>query len=190
VQGDPGQKTSYPKLRNPSILMSYSVLPQNPAKSCSAKGSYLRVHFKNTHETAAVLKGMKLLKAQKYLEDVIEKKQCVPFRRFNGGIGRCAQAKVWGVTQGRWPEKSARFLLDLLKNVQSNGEMKGLDISKLSIQHIQVNQAPKQRRRTHRAHGRINPYMSSPSHIELICSEESESIPKDNQKVVVSKKRV
>lgn len=169
--------------------MRYSVNPQVHSKSCSAKGSYLRVHFKNTHEAATVLKGMKLVKAQKFLDDVIEKKQCVPFRRFNGGVGRCAQAKVWGVSQGRWPEKSAKFLLGLLKNVQSNGEMKGLDISKLTITHIQVNQAPKQRRRTHRAHGRVNPYMSSPSHIELICSEDYETIPKENQKVMISKRK-
>ncbi len=28
-----------------------------------------------------------------------------------------------------------------------------------------------QRRRTYRAHGRINPYMSSPCHVELTLSE-------------------
>ncbi|CAF5189656.1 unnamed protein product, partial [Rotaria sp. Silwood1] len=39
------------------------------------------------------------------------------------------------------------------------------------IDHIQVNRAPKIRRRTYRAHGRINPYQSSPCHIELILSE-------------------
>lgn len=32
---------------------------------------------------------------------------------------------------------------------------------------LQVNRAPCLRRRTYRAHGRINPYMSSPCHIEL-----------------------
>ncbi len=34
--------------------------------------------------------------------------------------------------------------------------MKGLDTDNMYIQHIQVNQAQKQRRRTYRAHGRIN----------------------------------
>lgn len=102
------------------------------------------------------IKGMGLKKAQRFLEDVKAKKQCVPFRRFKGGVGRCAQAKAWGVTQGRWPEKSADFLLSLLKNAESNAEAKGLNIDILSIKHVQVNQAPKQRRRTHRAHGRIN----------------------------------
>jgi ribosomal protein L22 len=34
------------------------------------------------------------------------------------------QAKAWGVTQGRWPKKSAEFLLQLLKNAESNAEFK------------------------------------------------------------------
>lgn len=35
-------------------------------------------------------------------------------------------------------------------------QVKGLDVDSLYISHIQVNQAQKQRRRTYRAHGRIN----------------------------------
>ena len=41
----------------------------------------------------------------------------------------------------------------------------------LVVSHIQVNKAMQQRRRTYRAHGRINPYMSSPCHVELILTE-------------------
>ncbi|KAM7251771.1 hypothetical protein ACFE04_023654 [Oxalis oulophora] len=66
----------------------------------------------------------------------------------------------------------------LLKNAESNAEVKGLDADALYISHIQVNQAQKQRRRTYRAHGRINPYMSSPCHIELILSEKEEPVRK------------
>ncbi|KAL2551495.1 60S ribosomal protein L17-2 [Forsythia ovata] len=60
-----------------------------------------------------------------------------------------------------------------------NAEVKDLDVDALYISHIQVNQARKQRRRTYRAHGRINPYMSSPCHIELILSEKEESLRKE-----------
>ena len=35
-------------------------------------------------------------------------------------------------------------------------QVKGLDVDNLFVSHIQVNQAQKQRRRTYRAHGRIN----------------------------------
>lgn len=81
---------------------------------------------------------MPLRRAQRFLKNVVEKKECVPFRRFNGGVGRCAQAKQWGTTQGRWPKKSADFLLQLLKNAESNAEYKGLDVDRLVIDHIQV----------------------------------------------------
>merc|ERR1711953_492612 len=62
-------------------------------------------------------------------------------------------------------------LLHMLKNAESNAEYKGLDADHLIIEHIQVNRASKMRRRTYRAHGRINPYMSSPSHIEVVLVE-------------------
>lgn len=136
--------------------MVYSYTPENLTKSCKASGSYLRVHFKNTREAASVLRGMNIKKAVRFLEDVKEQKQCVPFRRFAGSVGRCAQAKAWGTTRGRWPVKSAEFLLGLLQNIQSNAEVKGLNMDTLTVKHIQVNQAPKHRRRTYRAHGRIN----------------------------------
>jgi large subunit ribosomal protein L17e len=45
----------------------------------------------------------------------------------------------------------------MLKNAESNAEYKGLDADHLVIEHIQVNRAPKMRRRTYRAHGRSVP---------------------------------
>ncbi|KAH0508498.1 60S ribosomal protein L17 [Microtus ochrogaster] len=120
-------------------MVRYSLDPENPTKSCKSRGSNLRVHFKNTRETTQVIKGMHIRKATKYLKDVTLKKQCVPFRRYNGGVGRCAQAKQWGWTQGRWPKKSAEFLLHMLKNAESNAELKGLDVDSLVIEHIQDN---------------------------------------------------
>ena len=96
-------------------------------------------------------------------------------RRYAGGTGRCAQGqrrllcslvfilwlmwtpgKQFGVTRARWPVKSAKHILKLLKNAEANADTKGLDTSNLIIKHIQVNQAPKQRRRTYRAHGRVS----------------------------------
>merc|ERR1712228_1062209 len=64
------------------------------------------------------------------------------------------------------------------KNAESNAEVKGLDTENLEIFHIQVNRAQKQRRRTYRAHGRTNPYMSSPCHIELILTEKDRAVTK------------
>ena len=116
----------------------------------------------------------------------------MPFRRYNGGAGRCAQAKQWGWKQGRWSKKSAEFLLHMLKNAESNAELKGLDVDSLVIKHIQVNKAPKMRRRTYRAraHGRINPYMSSPYHIEMILTEKEQIVPKPEEEAAQKKKDI
>jgi len=157
----------------------YSKDPENSSKACKARGSDLRVHFKNTREAAAAIKGKSLKKAQQFLEDVIEQKQTVPFRRYQGGVGRNAQAKQHHLaTQARWPKKSAQFLLNLLKNAEANAELKSLDLDALHVSHIQVQQAPVGRRRTYRAHGRINPYMSHPCHIEVILSEKEAPVKK------------
>eukprot|EP00928_Gymnodinium_smaydae_P047353 TRINITY_DN315_c0_g1_i1.p2 TRINITY_DN315_c0_g1~~TRINITY_DN315_c0_g1_i1.p2 ORF type:complete len:186 (+),score=56.92 TRINITY_DN315_c0_g1_i1:75-632(+) len=159
-------------------MVKYSREAANPSKACKAKGVDLRVHYKNTYETAQAIKGMNLKKAQKYLEDVCEKKQCVPFRKYTGCIGRTPQAKAFKMSQGRWPVKSAKVLLDLLRNAESNADFKNLDTDNLTIEHIQVNPAQQGRRRTYRAHGRIGPYMNCPCHIEMILQEKEEAVEK------------
>merc|ERR1711860_237799 len=95
--------------RGRSKMTRYSLDPENATKSAKAMGSHLRVHFKNTRETAQAIKRMHLSRAKKYLKAVCEKKEIVPFRRFNGGIGRHAQAKQFKCGQGRWPKKAQHF---------------------------------------------------------------------------------
>ncbi|THD18931.1 Large subunit ribosomal protein L17e [Fasciola hepatica] len=163
------------------VRYSWEPKDEDESRTCKARVPYLRAHFKNTHECARAIKGMTLQRAQTFLKNVIEKKEIVPFRRFNGGIGRKAQAKVWGTTQGRWPKKSAQMLLQLLHNAFSNGinkDIKGGEASRLFVKHIQVNEAPAMRRRTYRAHGRINPYMCSPCHVEVILATKDDIVPK------------
>lgn len=64
------------------------------SKSARSRGSYLRVSFKNTRETAQAINGWKLQRALTFLENVKEKKEAVPFRRYAGSIGRTAQG-MW-----------------------------------------------------------------------------------------------
>jgi large subunit ribosomal protein L17e len=69
---------------------------------------------------------MNLKKAFAYLEEVKEHKRCIPFRRFDGSMGRTGQAKEFGLTKGRWPVKSIEFVVGLLKNAQSNAEVRNV----------------------------------------------------------------
>lgn len=90
-----------------------------------------------------------------------EAKSALRAKRWNADIQFHA-GKQFGVSRARWPVKSAEFLLGLLKNAEANADTKGLDTGNLIVKHIQVNQAPKQRRRTYRAHGRVSLLLFSP----------------------------
>eukprot|EP01071_Lankesteria_metandrocarpae_P002992 Lankesteria_metandrocarpae@DN2692_c0_g1_i1.p1 len=159
-------------------MVHYSRAPETHTKTCKAKGADLRVSFKNTYSVAHMLRGMRLPEAQKYLDDIVARKRCVPFFRFATGLGRCTQAKEFNAVRGRWPLKSCKFLMDLLKNAEVNAESKNLDPEKMVVWHIAVHRAQTGRRRTYRAHGRVNPFMSHPCHIEMILKEEEDHVPR------------
>ena len=75
------------------LQVRYAAHAIPPAKSARSRGSYLRVSFKNTRETAQAINGWKLHRAVKYLENVMQQKEAVPMRRYAGGTGRSAQGK-------------------------------------------------------------------------------------------------
>lgn len=168
---------------------SAHIASANPEKFAKARGEYVRTHFKNMREVAAAISGMNLKKAYTYLGDVQEHKQVIPFRRFAGAIGRTGQAKQFKTTKGRWPVKSVAFILRLLKNAESNADAKDLAVEDLIIKNIVVQQAPKTRRRTFRAHGRINPYQGHPCHIEIFLSTPSAEVPRAKDLDVTSSRK-
>merc|ERR1711998_218964 len=140
----------------------------------------VRVHFKNTRETASSLKGMSILRAKSFLNNVMKKKEIVNFRRYNYGVGRKSQVKCSGGVSGRWPIKSASYLIKILDNAISNAIEKGLNSEDLFITNVIVNRAMKGQRRTIRAHGRINKYLSNPCHIEIWIKEKKVQVPRSN----------
>ena len=164
------------------MVKKYSREPPVLGKACKASGADLRVHFKNTLETANAIKGMHLKKAIQYLNDVLAHRRCIPYRRFTGHVGRNGQAIEFGVVQGRWPEKSVKVVLGLLQNLEANANVKSLEVEKLVINHVQVNKAQAGRRRTYRAHGRINPYLNFPCHVELWATVKEEDVKKEKNK--------
>eukprot|EP01059_Diplonema_ambulator_P024165 TRINITY_DN39_c0_g3_i1.p2 TRINITY_DN39_c0_g3~~TRINITY_DN39_c0_g3_i1.p2 ORF type:complete len:189 (+),score=36.85 TRINITY_DN39_c0_g3_i1:55-621(+) len=165
-------------------MVKYCAAPKDSANSAKAKAADMRVHFKNTWQVGRVIRGMAVVKAQQYLEDVILHKRCIPYIKFSHAAGRTPQAKEWGLTQGRWPRKSVELFQGLLKNAVANADQKGLDTKALKISHLCVQRAQKIRRRTYRAHGRIGAYMASPCHAELILEAREASVPKPTPQAV------
>merc|ERR1719182_454665 len=175
-------------------MVKYSQEPDNIVKAAKAKGTHLRVHFKHCREIGQAIKGRTISKARTYLENVLAFKEAIPFTKYTGGIGRHAVAKQYKTPGDKcgWPQKATKSFLDLLRNVESNAESKGLELDNCVITDTNVNQAPKMRRRTYRAHGRINAYMSSPAHITLIAQEKNDEVVKEKEMnpVRLSKKQL
>lgn len=65
---------------------------------------------------------MNVKKAYTYLSDVVEHKQVVPFRRFNGSIGRASQAKAFKETKGGF----YLFLVEGRRNGAGIGEIRNI----------------------------------------------------------------
>ena len=76
----------------------------------------------------------------------------------------------------------------MLKNAESNAQLKGLDVYSLVIEDIQVNKAPKMWCRTYRAHGWISPYTSSPSHRKMTLTMKEQMAPQPEEELVWKKK--
>ena len=170
----------------------YSQKARDDEKAAKSRASSVRVHYKQCREIMTTIRGMRLFKAKRFLRDVLAYKQAVPFTKYTGAIGRHAQGKNMKApgAKCRWPQKASKAILDLLVNAQANAEANSLDVHSLIVSHCQANRAPKYRRRTYRAHGRINAYMASPAHLEIILEAPKEDVEKAPKKVTgVSNRR-
>ena len=137
-----------------------------------------RVHFKPMFETGRAIKGMNAQKAIAYLEAVCEKKRAVPFFRYNEGIAHHSQGHEWGCPQSRWPEKSAKLFIKLIKNALASAPQKPeLKVEDLVIAHVQCNRAQMFRyRRIHQAHGRVKCYASPPTNVQIVLAAPQQTV--------------
>jgi len=76
----------------------------------------------------------------------------------------------------------------LINNIEANANAKNL--KNLVIDHVQVNRAAKGRRRTYRAHGRIGPYLSSQTNIQMYATEQAVDVKREGKARQVAKGKV
>jgi len=103
---------------------TYAREPPVKKNAVKAKGTDLRVSFKNTFNTAKAVRTMTLNDAKAYLNQCLEKQRCIPMRKFCGSQGRHAQAKEFGLTKGRWPTKSIKVVIGLIDNMIANATVR------------------------------------------------------------------
>src|SRR5215831_11528158 len=125
---------------------------------------------KHSREVALAIKGASIEKAREFLENVIAKKIAVPYRRYNNEVAHRSNIRD-GFSSGRYPQKTAKEVLKLLDNLESNAEYKGMDLDSLKIVSAVVHKGTKIERFTPRAMGRASPKFNTLVHFELVAME-------------------
>lgn len=138
----------------------------DPTRTAIASLRDVSISYKETVELLDMIRGKKLSDAKKLLEEVIEMKRAVPFKRFHGKVGHRK-----GIGPGRYPVKAAKKILALLNSVESNAEFKGLDTENLWIIHAAAHKGMKIRKYMPRAFGRATPYFDQLVHVEIAVEE-------------------
>ena len=151
----------------------YSIISEelDPEKTVKASGREIRVSHKHAREVCHALKGMMLTKAKTYLQDVMEKKKAIPFKRYNKKAGH--RKGLEHAFAGRYPINAAEKILRILISAEANAENKGLDTDKLQIIHAAAYPGMKVKRFTPRAHGRASPKNNILTHVEIVLGEKS-----------------
>lgn len=148
------------------MKINYSYKPSDEGKAVKAMGKNLNISFKHAVVICKALKGMKLDDAMKYLDDVIAFKNFIPCNVYNTNVGH--RKRVGGVGgPGRYPIKSCKEVLKLLRSAEKNAEKKpDVDIKNLKITHIQALKGPSRAKR--RPKGRYRIWRTQYTHIQVV----------------------
>ena len=93
---------------------AYNNKDADESKTARAMARSLKVSPKHCVEICSAIRGMDVAKAKAYLNDVIEMKKAVPFKRHNRDVGHRKGMKGWAA--GRYPVKAAAQILKVLEN--------------------------------------------------------------------------
>ncbi|KAF5052209.1 Ribosomal protein L22p/L17e [anaerobic digester metagenome] len=137
-----------------------------------AKANELPVSPKHAIEIARFIRNQDVNRAISYLNDVVEKKKAVPFRRFNRNVAHKRGLEGWDA--GRYPVKASQGYIKLLESIKKNAEYSGLDADRLVIVHAAANRGRGQKAFFPRAMGRATPKRRETVNIEVIVQEVQE----------------
>ncbi|MEE9150621.1 MAG: 50S ribosomal protein L22 [Thermoplasmata archaeon] len=137
----------------------------HPEGTAKAIGRELDISPKASVEVCREVRSMTVEDAIQFLEEVISLKRPVSYRRYNGQVGH-RRGKKFGA--GRYPKKTAKAILDVIKHAQHNAEYKGLDSDNMRIMHISSSRGMTVEGFMPRAHGRSTPFNHERANIEVV----------------------
>ncbi len=141
-----------------------------------AKGRDLPISTKQSIEICNFLRGKTLQTSKRILQEVIDEKQAIPFKRFNKDMGH----RPGKIAAGRYPQKSCKQFIKILDSAEANAQSKGLNANSLIIKSISANRASRPAR-----HGRHLGREMKRTHLDVVLEEKS---PKQEVKKTEEKK--
>ena len=130
-------------------------------KNVKAVGLALPISTKHSVEICNYIRGRRVEDAINILEQVMDKKHAIPYKRYKRDL-----AHKKGIGPGRYPEKSCREIIKVLKSASANAQYKGMSLSNLYIKHICAHLAS---RPWH--YGRHTRRKMKRSHVEVVLEE-------------------
>ena len=147
--------------------IKYAYQPADETKAAKAMGYEMPISFKHAVEICRELRGKKISEAKKFLEDVIAMRRPVPFRKYKKKVAHKRGIDKWYA--GRYPQKAAKYILKVLRNLEANAEYKGLELDKLVIVHAQAQKGRVIKRYMPRAFGRATPRFQQLTTVEFVA---------------------
>ena len=149
------------------IEYSQKIRGDNIAK---AKANELNMSPKHSIEIATFIRRQRVNDAIAYLNEVINLKKAIPFRRFNRNVAhKRGLPGYWDA--GRYPVKASKAYIRVLESVKKNAEYIGLDAENLEIIHVSANRGRAQKAFFPRAMGRATPKVRESVNLEIIVRE-------------------
>jgi len=150
----------------------YTITGLDPETTVKSSGRELSISHKAAREICQTIRDMTLDQAKQHLNNVIQKKQPIPFKRYKKKLGhRHGLQKAYA---GKYPIKAAQKILKVLEGAEANAESKGLDPERLKITHAVAYPSMKIKRYTTRAFGRSSPKFQTLTHVELVLEQTEE----------------
>jgi large subunit ribosomal protein L22 len=147
-----------------------------------AMANSLPISTKQSVEICSFIRGKTTEKSKKLLEQVLEQKIAIPYKRFNKGVGH----KRGKIASGRYPLKATFAILNLIKTAEANAEVKGL------VSPFQISTAIASQSSRNWHYGRQRRRKTKRTHVKLILQslekETKETKEKPKTKTKVTKK--
>lgn len=142
----------------------YSFPAYNKDTMVRVMGRDIPISTKHSIELCTTLRHKNIAVAKKILEDAINEKRPIPFRRFTNGLGHKP-----GMAAGRYPKNACERFLVMVKSLETNGQHKGLNTAHLVLIHTVANRGSRPYRPSRQRGRRMKN-----THVELVAREEKE----------------